>query len=127
MRCPKCGHVISTHFHPIDHEQVEDDLEDLPEELQDGLLEWWNQSRRSKHGGKAAWTRGAWLRSIKRVRSLHLSDPTRAEELVEAGIEAGWQALRIEYVPATNTATSTTNFTPRDTRMSTAIEQWNSR
>ena len=84
---------------PITPEQVEADLDQLPSDLRVLLFRWWNESRRSKHNTKATWTQGAWQLSVKRV--LHLCQTGQealARQLVEQGAEAGWMALKPEYV-----------------------------
>jgi hypothetical protein len=78
---------------------VEADLEPLPSDLRVLLFRWWNESRRSKHGTKATWTQGAWRLSVGRVVNLYQSGQSvLAQRLVEEGSEAGWQALKPEYV-----------------------------
>ena len=59
------------------------------------LLQWWRESRHSKHGSKATWTEAAWMGSVARVGRL----PRRRQiELCTAGVEGGWQTLREEYL-----------------------------
>lgn len=79
-------------------EDVATDLEGLPASLAAGLLSWWNEARRSKHGARATWTRAAWQGSVARVRALHQQNPADAERLVQAGVESGWQALKADYL-----------------------------
>lgn len=59
------------------------------------LLEWWNESRRIKHGSHAVWSERAWLASVERVKAL---PPHQQVALCQAGIEQGWQALKPEYL-----------------------------
>jgi len=43
------------------------DLPELGQIIEDAryaLVEWWNESRYSKHGKKAAWTEKAWLSNV---------------------------------------------------------------
>jgi hypothetical protein len=77
----------------------------MPDEVPEGfgvtdeaavlLLQWWRESRRSKHGSKATWTEAAWLGSVARVGRLPAA---KQIELCTAGVENGWQALREEYL-----------------------------
>lgn len=79
----------------------------MPEEVPDGfgitadaaplLLQWWRESRRSKHGSRATWTEAAWLSSASRVGAL---PPARQLELCTAGVENGWMALKEDYLGA---------------------------
>jgi hypothetical protein len=61
------------------------------------LLQWWRESRRSKHGSRATWTEAAWLSSASRVGAL---PPARQLELCTAGVENGWMALKEDYLGA---------------------------
>ena len=61
----------------------------------DDLIEWWNVSRRHKHGRSAVWSVRAFKMSMHRV----LEAPTpEAARLVLAGVEHGWQALKPDYL-----------------------------
>ena len=59
------------------------------------LLEWWNESRRSKHGSRAVWSEKAWLASVERIKALA---PAQQVALCKAGVEHGWQALKPEFL-----------------------------
>ena len=105
-------------YHPIPSEGVE--LLAVAEQVRPLMLEWWNNSRHSKHKSGAAWTRAAWLGAIKRVSEL---PEWRQLLLVQAGIESGWQTLKPEYIkdapaPASN------SLAPRSSAMQEAIERW---
>lgn len=65
------------------------------EEAAPMLLEWWNESRRSKHGSHAVWSERAWLASVERVKAL---PPAEQVALCKAGVEHGWQALKREFL-----------------------------
>lgn len=70
----------------------------LSPDLQETLLDWWNVSRRQRHPG-AAWTELAWRGSVNRVADmLHQLGPDAALELAKAAAEAGWQAIKAEYL-----------------------------
>lgn len=86
------------------------------------LCEWWNVSRKSKHGSKAAWTEAAWLSSVARVAKL----PAWQQVLLaRAGVEHGWQALKPEYMKDELTApTAQGRPMPKDPAMLAALEQW---
>lgn len=85
------------------------------------LVQWWNESRRSKHRGNATWTRAAWEASVQRISNL----PTHLQvELCQAGVEHGWQALKLEYIqdkrsPAT--VRTDGRLLPQDPRLLEAI------
>jgi hypothetical protein len=86
------------------------------------LLEWWNESRRSKHRANATWTEAAWLASIQRVANLPAS---KQVILAKAGVEHGWQALKPEYLKDELTKPSATGRPmPKDPAMLAALEQW---
>lgn len=91
-------------------------------EAQPLLLQWWNESRRSKHK-QAAWTQAAWEGSVKRVADL---PPWQQVALAQAGVESGWQTLRPEYIkdvppPA---AAACGRPMPKDPAMLAALESW---
>jgi hypothetical protein len=86
------------------------------------LVQWWNESRRSKHKGQATWTEAAWVASVNRVAAL---PGWRQLLLAQAGVEHGWQSLKPEYVndaPAQQTAAG--RPMPKDPAMLAALEQW---
>lgn len=91
------------------------------------LLQWWNESRWSKHGGKATWTEAAWSMSMDRVRNL--PSPHLQIALAQAGVENGWQALKPSYLDGTSVAPVQSPLVagppaPRDPAMLAALESW---
>jgi hypothetical protein len=99
------------------------DLTGIPDEVQPLLVEWWNGSRRSKHGTKAAWTEGAWRQNVRRVAAL---PQWKQLLLAQAGIEHGWQALKPEYMGDVQPPADQ-GLAPKSSAMQEAIEQWNNR
>lgn len=90
------------------------------------LVEWWNVARRSKHGQKATWTEAAWKASVGRVAALPIDQQLA---LAAAGVEHGWQALKIDYLDngSARTAalpTATGRPMPKDPAMLAALDQW---
>jgi hypothetical protein len=82
-------------FWPVTMEQAADDLLGIPADVGSTFLEWWNNSRRSKHASGAAWTQAAFRGSANRVKALpHWQQAI----LVQAGVEHGWQALYPSYI-----------------------------
>jgi hypothetical protein len=75
-------------------EVVPDELR-IPPRVQALLLDWWRESRWSKHGAKAVWTERAWRATVARVAGLPPEDQLR---LCQAAVEAGWQSIRVEYL-----------------------------
>lgn len=92
-------------------------------EAQPLLVEWWNNSRRSKHKGNATWTQGAWAASITRVSHL---PAWQQVELAKAGVEHGWQSLKPDYISSRNpaSAAATGRPMPKDPAMLAALESW---
>jgi transcription elongation factor Elf1 len=86
------------------------------------LLEWWNESRRLKHGGQAVWSERAWLASVDRVIAL----PNWQQMLLcHAGVEHGWQALKPEYLKEELAKpTGEGRPMPKDPAMLAALESW---
>lgn len=81
-------------FHPVTIEQTAGVLLGIPADVCLLLVEWWNSSRRSKHGAQATWTERAFTMSVDRVKKLpHWQQVL----LVTAGVEHGWQALNPSY------------------------------
>jgi transcription elongation factor Elf1 len=95
------------------------ELVTLPAETQSLLIEWWNNSRRSKHGASAAWTETAWQLSVRRLSRLSAA---KQRQLVEAGVEHGWMALKPEYLKAAPAEPA--GLAPRASSMQEAIDQW---
>lgn len=93
-REPRQSRPAASRFHPVTLEQVADILLGIPPEACQMLLEWWNNSRRSKHGASAAWTEKAFAMSAERVKKL---PHWQQLALTRAGIEHGWQALNPSY------------------------------
>jgi hypothetical protein len=99
----------------------DDRLAYVTAEVRPLLVQWWNESRRSKHRGNATWTRAAWEASVQRISNL----PTNLQvELCQAGVEHGWQALKLEYIldkrsPAT--VRTDGRLLPQDPRLLEAI------
>ena len=92
-RSPKAAKPAA--FYPVGMADAADILVGIPPTIAADFLEWWNSSRRSKHGPRAAWTRRAFIQSAQRVKDL----PEWAQTLlVNAGIEHGWQALQSSYI-----------------------------
>lgn len=90
--------ITDTSFYPITPSDVTAELAGLPDDLRHAVIEWWNESRRSRHGSKAVWTRRAFAFSSTRVQAAFRQDPELARRLVDAGIEIGWMALKMEYL-----------------------------
>jgi hypothetical protein len=114
-------------FWPVTPDHAGEDLCRLPAVLQEGILQWWNESRRSKWGSKASWTERAFSLSVNRVIALALGNPKGARLLVEGGIEHGWQALKPEYLRDAPLEASTVNGAgpmPKDPAMRSALEPW---
>ena len=86
------------------------------------LVQWWNESRRSKHGAKATWTLAAWQASVQRVANL----PSNLQlALCQAGVEHGWQALKLEYIKdELAKPTAAGRPMPKDPSMRAALESW---
>lgn len=92
------------------------------------LLQWWNESRWSKHRGNATWTETAWRASVTRVSNM----PTDLQlQLCAAGVEHGWQTLKLEYLAGSGQVVthprvvSSGRPLPQDPRMLEAIRQEN--
>ncbi|QTP86384.1 transcriptional regulator [Synechococcus phage S-SRP02] len=89
------------------------------------LVEWWNVSRRSKHKSNATWTQSAWEASVRRVAEL----PEHQQlALAQAGVEHGWQALKLEYLTSQLRSqpvpVATGRPMPKDPAMLAALESW---
>ena len=91
-------------------------------EAQPLLVQWWNESRWSKHKAKATWTEAAWLSSVNRVARL----PRELQlQLAKAGVEHGWQALKPEFLDRSDLAAAAgTRPTPTDPAMREALASW---
>lgn len=98
----------------------------IDEQLRPLLLQWWRESRWSKHRSNATWTEAAFQGSLARLAAL---PPGRQRELVEAAVEFGWQALKIAYLdPVKGMGQARPNATgrpmPRDPSALAALESW---
>lgn len=94
----------------------------ITEEARELLVEWWNVSRRSKHKDKATWTKSAWESSLRRMTLL----PAHKQvQLARAGVENGWQALKIDYLREdVHAPTAAGRPMPKDPAMLAALDQW---
>lgn len=110
-RAKSPGRFVVTLDHP--------ELAPLPREIQILAVEWWNVSRFSKHGQKAAWTEAAWQMSIRRLAAL---GSVQQRRLVEAGVEYGWQGLFEKFLDSQSV--EPTGLAPRASAMQEAIDQW---
>ena len=81
-------------FHPVALEQAAGVLLGIPADVCLMVLEWWNNSRRSKHGASATWTEKAFTMSVDRVKKLPHGQQVM---LAQAGVEHGWQSLNPSY------------------------------
>lgn len=100
----------------------EDCLVNVCSEAQSLLVEWWNVSRRSKHGSKATWTQAAWQSTVNRVSKL---PDWQQVLLAKAGIESGWQTLKPEFIKDELSKPSALGRPmPKDPAMLAALEQW---
>lgn len=130
-RCPHCGGPMKkgNTFHPITEDDVSSELEGLPDDLRAGVIEWWNVSRRSKHGTRAVWTRRAFGLSVDRVQAMWSADRSggtaNAARLVSAGVENGWMGLKPEYLAKPELLAAPVEIRPD--RVQLAIQQWNNR
>lgn len=82
------------------------------------LIEWWDNSRWSRHGKKATWTQQSWLLNVNRVLKM---SPNRAIAVSEAGVENGWLALK-DYGEDQKPEPSN-RLTPKSAAMQSAIDQ----
>lgn len=100
------------------------DLPELGQIIEDAryaLVEWWNESRYSKHGKKAAWTEKAWLSNVERVSRL---PHWKQILLAKAGVESGWQGLRWEYLGDKVEAPAELGPQPINSAAQEAISRW---
>ena len=82
------------------------------------LLQWWNESRWSRHGSNATWTKAAFLASADRLAAM---SPKAQISLAMAGVESGWQALKPQYGDSAPVTTGSNDFTPTDPRLMEAL------
>ncbi|MBM5817680.1 MAG: hypothetical protein FJ083_14170 [Cyanobacteria bacterium K_Offshore_surface_m2_239] len=83
----------SSRFRPVNDYPF--DCPPLDERARPLFLQWWNESRWSKHRTKAVWTQAAFKAAGKRVAELA---PGLQIELCTAGVEHGWQTLKYDYI-----------------------------
>lgn len=112
------------------HQASEDDdrLAFVTPDARPLLVQWWNESRKSKHRANATWTTAAWEASVQRVANL----PTHLQiALCQAGVEHGWQALKLEYITDKGHGRQVQPAPrgdgrpmPKDPAMLAALEQW---
>lgn len=100
----------------------DDYLVNVCAEAQPLLVQWWNESRKSKHRANATWTKAAWEASVQRVSAL----PSWQQVLLaHAGVEHGWQALKPEYLKEELAKpTGQGRPMPKDPAMLAALESW---
>ena len=100
----------------------DDYLVNVCAEAQPLLVQWWNESRKSKHRANATWTKAAWEASVQRVAKL----PNWQQLLLcAAGVEHGWQALKPEYLKEELAKpTGQGRPMPKDPAMLAALESW---
>lgn len=91
---PRPQRIKPAVFHPVSIDEVAGIVVGIPADVCLLLCEWWNNSRRSKHGTAAAWTERAFTMSVERVKKLPHG---QQHMLVNAGIEHGWQSLNPSY------------------------------
>lgn len=105
-------------------------VEDLPDAIcldaAPLLLSWWCEARRSKHQGRATWTRAAWQASADRVAQL---PDAQQVALCQAGNEHGWQALKPEYLAGSASTPAPAvvaagRLMPKDPAMLAALDTW---
>ena len=91
-------------------------------EAQPFVLQWWNESRTSKHRANATWTKAAWEASVLRVAALPVWQQVL---LAKAGVEHGWQALKTDYLKQELAKpTAEGRPMPKDPAMLAALESW---
>ena len=100
----------------------QDCLVNVCSQAQPLLVQWWNESRWSKHKAKATWTEAAWEASVRRVAEL----PKELQlQLAKAGVEHGWQALKVEFLDRSDLAAAAgPRPTPTDPAMREALASW---
>lgn len=118
VEAPKKVAATSRHQASLD----EDCLVNVCAEAQPLLVQWWNESRKSKHRANATWTKAAWEASVQRVASL----PSWQQVLLaQAGVEHGWQALKPDYLKQELVKpTAEGRPMPKDPAMLAALESW---
>lgn len=97
------------------------ELEVICQDAKFALVEWWNKSRHSKHGKKAAWTEKAWSSNVDRVARL---PHWKQVVLARAGVEHGWQALKWEYLGKNVEPPAEAGMQPKNSAAQEAIQRW---
>ena len=87
------------------------------------ICKWWNESRWLKQKSKAVWSRDAFTLSVQRLYGL---PSYLQEELAKAGIEHGWQALKLSYLNHAPEPTPNPEggLAPKDSAMNETVRQW---
>ena len=111
--CPHCGGEIEVTlpakrsakpaaFWPITITQAEpffgapnSDLVRIPSDICLSVLDWWNESRRSKHGSRCVWTQKAFAQSCRRLANL---PHWQQRLLIDKAVENGWMGLDVSFV-----------------------------
>lgn len=102
----------------------DDRLVNVCAEAQPLLVQWWNESRWSKHKAKATWTETSWEMCVERVAAL--AKPQQLQ-LARAGVENGWQTLKYEYLDGARPIqlpSAAGRPMPRDPAMLAALDSW---
>lgn len=71
------------------------DLVPIPGDICLSVLDWWNESRRSKHGARCVWTEKAFAKSCRRLASL---PHWQQRLLVDKAVENGWMGLDVSFI-----------------------------
>ena len=112
---PKTGTPKTLRYRPADPTEIPPGVEPEAVPL---LLQWWNESRWSRHGSNATWTKAAFLASADRLAAM---SPKAQISLAMAGVESGWQALKPQYGDSAPVTTGSNDFTPTDPRLMEAL------
>lgn len=112
---PKTGTPKTLRYRPADPTEIPPGVEPEAVPL---LLQWWNESRWSRHGSNATWTKAAFLASADRLAAM---SPRAQISLAMAGVESGWQALKPQYGDSAPVTTGSNDFTPTDPRLMEAL------
>jgi hypothetical protein len=67
----------------------------IPADICISVMEWWNESRRSKHGSSCVWTEKAFAQSCRRLGNL---PHWQQRLLIDKAVENGWMGLDVSYV-----------------------------
>jgi hypothetical protein len=120
-------------YWPVELGKVAPGMGNLPADLQEQIVTWWNTARRAKHGTKATWTKKAWELSAHRMVALwNQGHGDLVRQLIEEANENGWQALKLEYIQPKQgfqrapAAPAPAGLVPRNAAMQQAVETWDS-